>query len=171
MTDCVNALKEWTGKTRTCVLYDSTVDEFTDDGLFNKVKRLRNIALIGFTTDGDVFGAFYSNGEWEQNKKCWSRNIFVFSFESHGRCKTPQKFSVKEGTKDKPYVYFWKDNTCGFLSFFVGSASGFWLGNDRSSSYCINLSKGFADLEDTTLTGQMFPSRHQYTRLVAVQLS
>ena len=60
MADRVNALKEWTRKAKETIIFDSTVDEFTFDGLFNKVKGKPNIAIIGFTTDGDVLGGFYS---------------------------------------------------------------------------------------------------------------
>ena len=52
----INALKEWTGKARATVIFDSTIDEFTRDGLFDNVKAKPNIAIVGFTTDGDVFG-------------------------------------------------------------------------------------------------------------------
>ena len=60
MTKGVNALKHWTRLSEATLVYDSKADEFTDDGLFDKVKGKPNIALIGFTTDGDVFGGFYS---------------------------------------------------------------------------------------------------------------
>ena len=60
MVNGVNALKEWTGKTHGAVVYDSKVDPFTDDGLFERVKGKSNIALVGFTTEGDVFGGFHS---------------------------------------------------------------------------------------------------------------
>ena len=66
MADCISALKEWTGKTKATILFDSTVDEFTDDGLFNKVRSKQNVALVGFTTDGDVCGVFYSVAVTEQ---------------------------------------------------------------------------------------------------------
>ena len=93
MTDCINALKEWTGKARATKIYDSTVDEFTGNGNFNKVKGMPNIALVGFTTDGDVFGGFYSVAVTEQDEFLYDPNMFIFSFETHGRCNTPQKFS------------------------------------------------------------------------------
>ena len=51
MADCVNALKGWTGMARATVIFDSTVDEFTHNGIFNKVKGKPNVALVGFTTD------------------------------------------------------------------------------------------------------------------------
>ena len=65
----VKALKEWTGKSSATIIFDSTVDEFTDDGLFNKIKGRPNIALVGFTTEGDVFGGFYSVAMTEQDKE------------------------------------------------------------------------------------------------------
>ena len=66
MADCINALKAWTGKARTTIVCDSTTDEFTDDGLYTKLRGKRDIAIIGFTTDGDVFGGFYSVALMEQ---------------------------------------------------------------------------------------------------------
>ena len=60
MADCVNALKEWTGKSSSTIIFDSTIDEFTDQGLFERVKGKPNVAMVGTTTDGDVFGGFYT---------------------------------------------------------------------------------------------------------------
>ena len=79
----------WTWKSTVTIIYDSTVDEFTNDGLFNKVKGKSDIAIIAFTADGDVFGAFYSVAASEPEKRYKDPNIFAFSFESHGRCMTP----------------------------------------------------------------------------------
>ena len=172
MADCVNALKEWTGKARATTIFDSTVDEFTADGLFAKVKGKPNVAIVGFTTDGDVFGKFYTVAVTEQDKYFNDPNNFVFSFESHGRCMTPQRFAVKE--KRKAYVNFWKNKHKGFASFGVYPACIFWLGNERSGSYVHNLSCGFEGIKDTTLTGKNGNWRegpcYHCTQLVAIQL-
>ena len=176
MERCVNALKQWTGKTRATIVFDSTVDEFTHDGLFEKVKGKPNTALIGFTTDGDVFGAFYSVTVTEQVKDFYDPNIFIFSFESRGRCMTPQRFVLMEEWKEKANVHFWKKDTNGFVSFWVNEEGGFYVGNEESESYCWNMSDAFEGLEYTTLTGNsgchfdMGPFHH-CTRLVAVHLS
>ena len=53
MTRGVNTFKQWTWLSEATIVFDSTVDEFTDDGLFDKVKGKPNIAFVGFTTDGD----------------------------------------------------------------------------------------------------------------------
>ena len=47
MADCVSALREWTGKATATVVYDSTVDEFTADRLFNKVGASKMWHLSG----------------------------------------------------------------------------------------------------------------------------
>ena len=60
MADNVNALKEWTWKARATIVFDSTVDEFTGDGIFNKVRGKQCVAVVATTTDGDVFGGLYS---------------------------------------------------------------------------------------------------------------
>ena len=175
MADCINALKEWTGKARASVVYDSTVDEFTAGGLFQKVKGNKNIAVVGFTTDGDVFGMFYSRAVTKQDVRFFDPTVFVFSFESHGRCETPQRFVLKEGLKRDACVAFWKNDSSGFVQFWVYSVvGGFWLGNERSTSYCKHVSRGFDRLEDTTLTGEsgFFNSgpHHHCARLLAVLL-
>ena len=172
----IDALKEWTGKTTATIIFDSTVDEFTDDGLFDKVKGKQNIALVVLTTDGDVFGGFYSVAVTEQDERFYDPNMFAFSFESHGRCETPQRFVVKvKDLKKKAIVFFYKDSLYGFVWFGVNRVGRFWLGNESSKSYCCNMSRAFEGLENTTLTGQNntnfeIPPYHHCARLVAVQL-
>ena len=168
----------WTGKVSATIIFDSTVDEFTDQGLFAKVKGKRNIAFIGFTTDGDVFGGFYSVAVTEQDKNFYDPDMFVFSFESHGRCETPQRFVVNERVKGRTYVAFRTNNSNGFVALWVDNDfGGFFLGNEKSDSNCKNISGGFLGLEDTTLSGQnntYYPNNRQFhhcSRLVAVQLS
>ena len=130
---------------------------------------------MAFTTDGDVFGGFYSVAVTELEKDFYDPNIFVFSFESHGRCETPQRFGVKEGVKDKALVDFFWNYHNGFVCFGVDHVGGFWLGSEKSSSYCFNLSDGFEGIQDTTLTGNNRTwgegPYHHCTRLVAIQLS
>ena len=174
MTKGVDALQEWTGKARATVVYDSTVDEFTHDGLFAKVKGKRNIAVVGLTTDGDVFGGFYSVAVTKQEKCFYDRTMFIFSFESRGRCVTPQRFAVGERLKSQAFVHFWKNNCNGFVQFGVYGGTGFFLGNERIDSYCWKMSLAFEGLEDTTFSGEIAnrgisPYHHNY-RLVAVQL-
>ena len=172
MEPCVDALKEWAGKANATIIYDSTVDEFTDNGLFNKVKGKPNIAVIGFTTDGDVFGGFFRFVVWNQHERFYDPNMFIFSFESHGRCKTPQRFDVKEGLKESAYVIFWKNGN-GCVAFYVDGL-GFSLGNERSDSCCLDMSRVFEGIQDTTLTGKngwLFEKdKHHCVRLVAVKL-
>ena len=173
MERCVNALKEWTGKAKATIIYDSTVDEFTHDGLFTKVRGKPNIAVVGFTTDGDMFGGFYSVAVTKQKMFFHDLNIFVFSFESHGRCETPQRFNVKKRLKKKAYAHFRKNLSGGFVAFRVYGGGGFVLGNESSRSFCCDLSCGFEGLGDTTLTGKNSGYEgpfHHCTRLLAIQL-
>ena len=173
MADCVTALKEWTGKARATIVYDSTVDDFTHDGLFDKIKGKSDIALVGFTTDRVVFGGFYSVAVTEREEWIDDPNILIFSFESHGRCVRPQRFVVKEGLEDNAYVRF-KNNENGFVEFGVESYARFSLGNERSDSFCRDLTDAFEGLEDTTLVWKNWTLHkgpfHHYVRLVAVQL-
>ena len=163
----IGALREWTGKARADVVFDSTVDEFTHDRLFEKVRGKRNIALIAFTTDGDVFGGLYSVAATEQDKSFWNQNNFLFSFESYGRCSMPMRFDVKEEMKDEEFVKFFKNNQSGLFVDIGGSCGCFWLGNEKVDVECRNLSMGFMGIEDNTLTGKQDLT---CTRLVAIYL-
>ena len=163
-------LKEWTGKSRTTTIFDSTIDEFTDECLFQKVRDKPNIAVIATTTDGDVFGGYYNVAVTEQDEHFWDPNLFIFSFKSHGRCMTPQKFVVKKEWKKIANVKIFKDFSDGwFVMFFGGGGGGFSLGNEQSDTWCDSLSNGFEAIEDTTLTGK---NLYDFIccRLVAIQL-
>ena len=174
MAHCVDALKRWTGKTRATIVYDSTVDEFSADALFTTIQDKPNIALIGFTTDGDVFGGFYSVAVTEQDEWFYDQTIFAFSFESHGRCKTPQGFDLAEGVRDISCLAFMSNSPRGFVQIGAYGGGCFSLGNEQSDTFCFALSSIFKRLDDQTLSGQSsFYHRgpfHHCTRLVAVYL-
>ena len=48
------------GQGDATTVFDSTVEPFTHDGLFEKVMGKSNIAVVATTTENDVFGGFYS---------------------------------------------------------------------------------------------------------------
>ena len=174
MTNGVKALKEWTGSSSATIVYDSNVDSFTHEGFFNKIQGKRDIAVVAFTTDGDVFGGYYNMAMTRQDTNIYDPRVFVFSFESHGRCLTPQMFAVKQRLRDEANVWFDSDCDKGFVLFWVTRVGGFWLGNQSSKSYCNDISEGFERLGDTTLTGKNGTNKgpfHHCTRLVALQLS
>ena len=171
MEPCVDALKEWAGKANATIIYDSTVDEFTDDGLFNKVKGKPNIAVIGFTTDGDVFGGFYHMALMRQGQHLYDPNLFIFSFESHGQSTTPHKFVVKKEKKGCAVVKFQKNHPGGlFAALYVAHDSGFLLGNDQSEVCFAFEPSGFECTGNTTPTGKNFGVLLPCCRLVAIQL-
>ena len=173
MAHCVESLKQWTGKASANIVYDSRVDPFTDQGLFDMVKGKPNIAIIATTLDGDVFGGYYSVSVTGQCQCVYDPNMFAFSFDSRGRCETPKMFAVKAKRNGHGYVSFLKKDSDGcFVAFWVYDCGGFYLGNERSNSYCFDMSKGFEGLQDTTLTGKLGGcfNVHRCTRLVAIQL-
>ena len=164
-----NTLKQWTGKTTARVVYDSTACPFTGGCLFQMVKDKPNIAIVATTADGDVFGGFYNVSLTKQEKDFGDLNMFVFSFESHGRCMTPQRFAVKRELRGDASVRFNKNNKSGWFVKFDGGDGWFYLGNEKSETYCVYLSRGFEGIEDTTLTGK---NDEFFTccRLVAIQI-
>ena len=102
-------------------------------------------------------------------------NLFVFSFESHGRCATPQRFPVKKERQSAVFLRFRKGWSGQFFFCGVDDSSGFTLGDERSDACCQAMSRGFEGLENTTLTGKKAPwerahNHHNCARFVAVQL-
>ena len=59
-----------------------------------------NVILVVVTEDWDVFCAFFSRAVPAQKEVTKDLTISFFSFESHGRCETPQRFVVKSELKD-----------------------------------------------------------------------
>ena len=170
-----SSLKEWARKTTASVVYDSNVCPFTAECLFQMVRGRPNISIVATTTDGDVFGAFYSVAVTEQDTVFYDPNMFIFSFESHGRCATPRCFFVKEWLKNDAYVCFWKNCSSWFVELGVYRAGEFFLGNEMCDSYCWKISNVFEGLKDTTLTGVSGSwdedgPHHHCSRLVAFQL-
>ena len=163
-------LRRWTGTHDAAVLFDSDRDEFTGRGFFAAVVARPNVAVVAFTTDGDVFGGFYSVPVMEENTAFPDASICAFSFESHGRCVTPKRFVVKKAKKNKARVVVSTTYPEGFVSFHVGMSS-FSIGNERSGSFCWSLSKAFETMQDTTLTGKRgVHAWHRCVRVIAVQL-
>ena len=167
MTKGVDALKTWTKKDHATVVYDSVVDDFTAEGLFDAVKETPNIALVGFTADGDVFGGFFKHSVRRQGGFNFGAGIFAFSFESHGRCMAPQRFVVKEEWKEWASVRFNENSRYGFVHFEV-RGSCFLLGNEESHTFCENMSQGFECIQDTTLVGTS--GNYRCTRIIAFHL-
>ena len=170
---CVKSLQEWTGKTRVSVLFDSNENEFTDTALFDVLRNRPNVALVAVTKDDDVFGAFYSTPVSKQDEEFYDENIFAFSFESHGRCMTPQRFVPMADQKDEAYVVFCKNDETFERFVLVGleACGEFSLGNEQSKTFCENVSCAFEGIEDETLTGcneWMHP--YHCCRLIALQL-
>ena len=98
----VSTMKRWVGKERARIIFDSDVDPFTNEMFNFKCMNKPNIAVIGFTTDGDVFGGYLEKEVCEAGKELKDPNHFIFSLESHGRCKTPMRFLRKEKRKVLP---------------------------------------------------------------------
>ena len=166
-TPCTNALKDWTGKSKATILYDTMVDEFTDQGLFDKVNGKPNVALIVFTEDGDVFGVFYDIAVNRQRKPYVNPDIFLFCFESHGRCETPKKFCAKCSEKSYKHVMFYKNDQCHWIVAVGWSRGSFIFANEKTKTQCYLPSFGFEGIDDDTFTGKR-DGYHTCVRLVEV---
>ena len=167
-----NTLKTWTGKGACSIVFDSDVDRFIEASLFEHIRGRPNIAIIASTSDGDVFGGYYTVAVTEIWETFRDPNIFIFSSESRGRCYTPQRFALKPGKRKRSaYVkFFWHSYDQWYVEFGAGGTDGLSLGDERSFTWCNNLAKCFVGIENTTLTGRNgknYP--HVCERILAVQ--
>ena len=173
LTQCLSQLQRWTGANSARLVFSSLDTPCTADALFARIADKPNVAVIGFTTDGDVFGGFYSVAVTETDRYFYDPDMFAFSFESHGRCMTPQRFAVKPACRQRSAVWVYSQDPRGFIYFGV-DCTYFTLGNQQSNSLCQNVSHAFASLRDTTLTGTngsyLVGPFHHCVHLLAVQL-
>ena len=133
-------------------IFDSTVDEFTNSGLFNKVMGRGIIAFIGFTTDGDVFGGFYTvavSKEMNGSTIPTSQVLVRVTRSVHDATAV----RLKKSNKDGACVSFHKNNRNRVVGF-DGSGDCFDLGNEKSDTFCFNLSRGLVGIEDASMTGK-----------------
>ena len=170
VSERIEALKAWTGKSNVSILFDSTVNEFTNDGLFETVRGKWDVALIAITSDGYVFGGYYSTPALRQEERLNDPNMFLFSLESHGRCATPKQFPVKHKQMFNVYTYYFKSNAPGAFVYFGTVQGGVFLGNEQSRSYASRASAGFSGIENKVLGGTPDWTPFTCTRLLAVQL-
>ena len=146
-------LTEWTGLSGAEIIYDSDVCPFTQDDLFDAVRSKENIAIVATTTEGDVFGAFYTVAVDKRDEWFHDPDMFLFSFGSHGRCETPMRFDVKKRCLDVTRLKFYQNDFDGWFVGFYCGWDGFDLGNEKSRTWAENLSKSFKRIEGTTLSG------------------
>ena len=172
MRVCVNTLKRWAGKSSATIVFDSDVDPFTGEGFFNKVKGRPNIALVATTSDGDVFGGYYTVAVTKRGKPFDDPTVFAFSFESHGRCRTPRRFMIKEELKIFFTVYVRDSDDDLFVELWVSGEGGFHLGNETTTTFCNDPDDVFDGLDNSTLAGEKhYPATYRIIRLIAAQMT
>ena len=165
---CVTTLREWVGGTAPKKLYDSTVDEFTADAFIQSLYNRRRVVMLETTTVGDVFGVAINPPFTPQDERLSDPSAFLFSFESHGRCATPQRFAASHELRLGLQVALYHQHTCGFLCVWANGGGEVYFGGERSSSFCSDLDQVFEPIGAKTLTGNNgFYRFHRARRLEA----
>ena len=146
------SLTQWTGKPEATVVFDSLVDALAVDTFAQAVTGTPDVALVAVTTDGDVLGAFFSGALTGPDVACPDASVFVFSFESHGRCMTPQRFVLKPSAVEHASVRLLPAPGVG-VEFLFSERASLLLSDDQTPSTTSSLSEAFDGLEDETLVG------------------
>ena len=173
LQQCIRRLEGWTATKHGRVVYDSRVDPFTAHGLFTAVCQKPNIAIVGFTTEGDVFGGFYSVAVFDTCLFFHDPHLFAFSFVRDGPTLTASKFTLKAVYEKNAFVFFLENSTNGFV-YFHGGKGGFFLGGPKSDSYCQDMATTFEGLDEERFRvkpGSPTGPYYYCQMLVAVQFS
>ena len=166
-------LQAWVGMTAMQVLFDSDVDEFVAETVGPKILGRDHLAVVGILPTGDVFGAAFSLPIPQSDEMVYDPSMFAFSFQSNGRCLTPQRFLVCPEWRHESCLQFYANDKRGFFQFWVWLKSCFWLGCETSNCFNFNLDNCFETLEERTLTGMNYdcePPFYHCARLMVVQL-
>ena len=143
-TPNVDAFKQWTGKANVNILFDSTVDEFTKQGLFDKVVEKPNIAVVVFTDNDDVFGVYSAVAARTEEVPFEDPDMFVFLFQSRWRRGTMKRFLATEEGRQDYFVLFLPDNSNGAFVRFASHHENHFLplvllGDEKSRTRCDGL--------------------------------
>ena len=165
-------LRTWTNKTSVRIIFDSDFDEFSVWSFQRHFLKRKNLVTVGATNENDVFGAFLSVEAPRSERRIDDPNLFLFSFESHARCQTPQRFPLKEEWKTKSGYWLMDHERDGFFHVGAGRNGFIWFGNDRSESWCRDLSVVFEGLDDLALCAiNDYHSSFHFERFLIVQLT
>ena len=167
----LQALKGWTQKQNATIIFDSSYDPFVFNVFHERVMNVQDVAVVGFTSEGCVFGGFFHRPVGVVNVQVEDPHVFAFSFASRGACETPQQFVPPDVLQavSPPGVRL-MTNDSGFIRFSVGGVQGFSLGNQQSKTSSSECSIGFRGMNDEILSGKPGKSKYTCVRLVALRL-
>ena len=115
LSEGLEALAAWTGKTKVMFVSDTDTDGWDKLKFINVHKKPSN-AVIGITDKGDVFGGYVSVGI-NGSGTFPDKGQFVFSFFANGRCVVPQRWVMKKDRENAGEdVYIWPTGFNGFGS-------------------------------------------------------
>ena len=147
----INALLQWTHKTGFSVLFNSQTEPFFAHNILYRTMLMSDIVYIVITAGGDVFGVYYEKPLGGLDIQVNDPSIFMFSFESHGRCAKVKRFALKSYRADDAFVMLHR-NSRRIFTVGCGHAE-LSLYDTRTTSYTNNLSWMFWDMDNRTLTG------------------
>ena len=168
------ALMRWTAREKAQIIYDSDNDPFTATAFKEKCFGKSNIAVITFTTTGDVFGA-YIHIKIDQLKTLYAdRRHFVFSLECHGRFETPRRWMLRPEKRQGTCVcWYTPGSDQGFIYFGDNRSYCLHIGNPSQKTFFNDITNGFEGIRDEDLIGPFDKDEGAFfktRRLVVAQL-
>ena len=169
LTIGMDRLADWTGKKVQGVLFDSVIDDFHPRVFASRVLNKKNIAVIAFTENGDVLGAFHNGVVSRPQTRTRVKSAFLFSLGNFLGTAPVRMFPA---IADHPEVTVFTSEPSKLISFgsVVGTTmTSFTIANTEAHSMGLNLVFGFDGWGQST-----YPDKHmtfKTTRVVAVKFS
>ena len=164
------ALEGALGKHHGRFIYDSALEGLGHKELFAKVKNHENVAVMGVTPSGDVFGGFVATPIKKQNSSTFDKEMVTFSFVAHGKDTPEGQPIIKHATGNCDFVYFGKEKAFSFVQFWLGG-EGLVLGGEEAYHSFYNPSYVSSPTTARGPDAKTDSPYHHCTRLVAIQLS
>ena len=119
---------------------------------FERLRNRQNVLVLAKITEGWYFGVWFTRPLQRFNQKTFDPTITAFVIRSDGDVPI-QTFPVRSKLKRAVFVNVVTDSDRGFFNVGVDGVGQFWIGTQRSRSFCENLSAIFEGLDDRGLTG------------------
>ncbi|KAL7715596.1 TLDc domain-containing protein [Entamoeba marina] len=160
----IDKLKEWSGKQKCSVIFDTKIDGYDGGVLKNKVINKKNLYFIHFNNKNNVFGGYVDNIIDKTRSWIKDSNAFLFSLIRNGEMKNI-KYNIKRSKEQYAFYLDVSDYLYMFGSY-THSDIAIWR-NNSSKSYCSPYSCGYNGENDRFVDNSKFTTK----RILVVQMN
>ncbi|EKE39577.1 hypothetical protein ENUP19_0055G0080 [Entamoeba nuttalli] len=148
----MNEMREWTGRIKMNIIFDSDIDDQNVVCFQRSLMNKPSLYIILFDEKGNIFGGYNRKSISRPGKRMEDKSHFIFSLESNERIDSPIRWF---GRGDKPSTCFFlnrETNQIGRLCE-IGFPDGFIsvAKTTISQSGCVNISNKYKGIDNDDL--------------------